>query len=319
MNKKKTYSGQAIAIIMVVLVVATVIGASLYSRMIKNRGSLVENKESTRAMAQVDTLLDLVITSDLASTQENFDTCLSSGSCSFSSLSEYDALFGDSIDPGISNQISDWCENTPTSQNSDMTITVEYADIEDYKDYDVGEVMALKVGNLGLPAGCMLTLGFKSVGTGEELFTVKRVYMDVSGNVKPYEEDDMRLYCYSTSENCDAPIAPKTSIELPYFLASNSPEANTLQIDMAETKVAGGVTYSLYEIRVLPIYGKLGISTQADSCASTKLYNYKVTADVTCEGVRRAGEVVIPNVKNLGYHAMFDYTIYNAVGVLEPN
>lgn len=315
----KMYSGQAIAIIMVVLVVATVIGASLYSRMIKNRGSLVESKESTRAMEQVDTLLDLIITSDLAQTQLNFDSCLSSGSCTFNSLSEYSDLFGESLDSGISSKISDWCENTPTSPNSDMLITVEYADIGDYKDYNVGEVMALKLGGLGLPSGCNMTLGFKSVGTGEELFTVKRVYMDASGNIKPYEEDDMLLYCFSTTGSCDAPVAPKDSIVLPYFLASNTPENNTIQINMTETKVLDGVTYTLYEIRVLPLYGKLGISTQADSCASTSLYNYKVTADVTCDNIRRAGEVVIPNVKNLGYNAMFDYTIYNSTGVLQPN
>ena len=310
MKKTKTYSGQAIAIIMVVLVVATVIGASLYSRMIKNRGALVESKESTRAMTQADTLLDFAITSDLAKTQDYFDTCIAGGVCEFTSLDQYTEGFGEALAPEFTTQITDWCE--------DIKITVEYADIESHKDYGVGDVMALKVGGLGMPADCPLTLGFKSVGEtgGEELFTIKRVYMDVNGNVKPYEEDDMLLYCYTSSGDCGAPVAPKDSIIKPYFTSG----ADTLEINMTETKVSGGVTYTLYEIRVLPLYGKLGISTEPAACADLSLFNYKVTAKVTCsDDITRAMEVVIPNVNNLGYHAMFDYTIYNSQGVLQPN
>ena len=49
------------------------------------------------------------------------------------------------------------------------------------------------------------------------------------------------------------------------------------------------------------------------------LHNYKVNAKVNCKGDYREKEVIIPNVNNLGYPSLFDYTIYNATGVLKPN
>ena len=66
----KRYPGQAIAIIMVVLVVAAVIGASLYSRMIRNKGEVVDTRESQKALEQAANVLDAFTTSDLPSLQK---------------------------------------------------------------------------------------------------------------------------------------------------------------------------------------------------------------------------------------------------------
>lgn len=313
MKKGKKYSGQAIAIIMVVLVVATVIGASLYSRMIKNREALTETKESSRALEQADSILDLVISSDLGIVQEYFEECLAEeGKCEFLNLGQFVTFFGGALDPGMYNQITDWCESDPTAEAniSSIEITVEYADIDDYQEWSVGSVMALKIGGLGIAPGCNLTLGFESAGPGDELFTVKRVYADTDGNVKPYEENDLLLYCFAASGNCAAPVAPGSSIA-----ETLSPSNKTLSIDLGA--VSGG--FPLYEIRVLPLYGKIGISIGVPECASASLHNYKVNAKVNCKGDYREKEVIIPNVNNLGYPALFDYTIYNSTGVLKPN
>ena len=309
MKKGRTYSGQAIAIIMVVLVVATVIGASLYSRMIKNRNTLTETRESSRALEQADSILDLVISSDLGAVQGYFEICLAGGKCEYNNLDQFVDAFGGALSPDMYNSISDeWCESD-NDPSSSISISVEYADIDDYQEWDVGSVMALKVGGLGIPSVCPLSLGFTSASSQDALFTIKRVYANTTG-VKAYEENDMLLYCFATDGSCSAPVAPGTSIARTF-----TPSSNTIEIDLGS--VIGG--YPLYEIRVLPLYEKIGISIGVPECAAMSLHNYKVNAKVNCKGDYREKEVIIPNVNNLGYPSLFDYTIYNATGVLKPN
>ena len=74
----KKYSGQAIAIIMVVLVVAAVIGASLYSRIVRNKGEVVYTMESQKALEQAGNVLDAFTTLDLPSLQNLLSEKLSS-------------------------------------------------------------------------------------------------------------------------------------------------------------------------------------------------------------------------------------------------
>ena len=65
----KKYSGQAIAIIMIVLVVAVVIGGSLYSRVVRNKGEVVDTIDSQKALEQAGNVLDAFVAIDLSSLQ----------------------------------------------------------------------------------------------------------------------------------------------------------------------------------------------------------------------------------------------------------
>ena len=69
MKNKEKYSGQAIAIIMVVLVVASVIGAALYSRVITSKQISIETTDGKKALEQADSILDIFISSDLQAVQ----------------------------------------------------------------------------------------------------------------------------------------------------------------------------------------------------------------------------------------------------------
>ena len=88
----KKYSGQAIAIIMVVLVVAAVIGASLYSRMIRNKGEVVDTRESQKALEQAGNVLDAFITLDLPSLQKLLSDQLSADDNGEIVLSDIDGI-----------------------------------------------------------------------------------------------------------------------------------------------------------------------------------------------------------------------------------
>lgn len=310
--RMKKYSGQAIAIIMVVLVVATVIGASLYSRMIKNRGEIVDTRESQRALEQADTILDTFISSDLILLQDAITDLLGSeDSYTFTSISELrEFLISKGIDATIINDFgntSSWCEDS----TSTIEITVGYADANSAIEFDVGEVMAINVGGLTLPAGCEAGLTFTTAGSGDHLFTIKKVYMDSSENVLPYQLTHMNLYCLtsdSITANCgQGVVAPSTS---PSPIVQKFTSGGSMTINLTEA--------NLYEVRVIPLKEKLGIAMVPSNCGNV-LNNYSVQTKVVCKGDSREKQVVIPNQNNMGYPAIFDYTIYNANGTLSPN
>jgi len=210
---------------------------------------------------------------------------------------------------GTNAPITDWCDSA-TSSNSSLTLRMTYADINDYLPIKVGEVMAINTKGITIPAGCTIDLGFKGGTTSAEVFTIKKVYKDARDNVKPYAPEDMLLYCIGDETECGSQVAPTASIELPLLSGSD----NTININMKDPI---GV-YSLYEVRVLPLKGDIQVSVLPSGC-DTYFYNYRLESEVKCKGESRAIAVIIPNIHNMGYLPLFDYTIYNGTGSLSPN
>ncbi len=313
--RMKKYSGQAIAIIMVVLVVATVIGASLYSRMIRNRGEIVDTRESQRALEQADTILDTFISSDLILLQVAITDLLGSeDSYTFDSIGGLrEFLMSKDIDATIITEFgntSSWCEDS----TSTIEITVGYADANSPIEYDVGEVMAINLGSVNMATypTCSANLTFTTAGSGDHLFTIKKVYMNkATGDVSPYQLTHMQLYCLTSDSivaNCgQGVVAPSTS---PSPILQKFTSGGSLSIPLTEA--------NLYEVRVIPLKEKLGVAMVPSNCGNV-LNNYTVRTKVVCKGDSREKEVVIPNQNNMGYPAIFDYTIYNANGTLSPN
>jgi len=303
----KKYPGQAIAIIMVVLVVAAVIGASLYSRMIRNKGEVVDTRESQKALEQAGNVLDAFITSDLPSLQNLLSQKLSEdddgeivldniGSIRFF-LQE---LSGDQMDLGLLGL------GEEGSSCSEPVVTITYAQASDGIEYGVGDVMAINVDGVDIPEGCVATLTFYTAGSGDHLFTTKYVYMDDNRDVQPYKLEDMKLYCLnSTGSNCgDESVAPPDSIEGTLASGGNI----TLNVDQP----------NLYEFRILPLKEKVKIGLQGNAACNHLLDNYSIKSTVICTGQERTMQVVIPNAMNMGYPSLFDYTIYNSAGTLTP-
>ena len=301
----KKYSGQAIAIIMVVLVVAAVIGASLYSRMMRNKGEVVDTRESQKALEQAGNVLDAFTTSDLLSLQkllsqqlkENEGEIVLDNIAGISSFLQ--SLGGDQINLGSLGL-------GEGSSCSEPVVTITYAQASDGIEYGVGDVMAINVDGVDIPYDCMATLTFYTAGSGDHLFTTKYVYVDEDGNVQPYKLEDMKLYCLnSTGSDCkEESVAPTHSIE--GTLASGG--SITLNVDQP----------NLYEFRILPLKEKIKIGLQGNAACNHLLDNYSIKSTVSCTGQERTMQVVIPNAMNMGYPSLFDYTIYNSSGTLTP-
>lgn len=319
----KKYSGQAIAIIMIVLVVATVIGASLYSRMIQNSGEIVDTRESQRALEQADSILDAFISSDLGILQTKLMSLLQESDGTpilYSNIGALESGFFEEV-PAIETPILDsvdidWCDSE-TDSNSSIEVTIEYADENSPINYDVGDVMAINFSGVSddIPASCVINLGLTPSGDGSHLFSLKYVYMKYStGEVKTYALDDMLLYCATTGDvlACgEGDVAPTTSIAERIKFPG--------QIEISNSTLTGSVEgYDLYEIRLIPLKEKIGVTVLPDGCGDL-FNNYRIRAKVNCNGDVREKQVVIPSINNMGYSSLFDYTIYNSNGTLSPN
>jgi len=303
----KKYSGQAIAIIMVVLVVAAVIGASLYSRMVRNKGEVVDTRESQKALEQAGNVLDAFTTLDLPSLQNLLSEKLSSdedGIITLENIGDIRTFLED-----LSNQMDLGLLGLGGEGGScsEPVVTITYAQASDGIEYGVGDVMAINVDGVSIPAGCVATLTFYTAGSGDHLFTTKYVYMDNDGNVQPYKLEDMELYCLnSTGGNCgEGSVAPIESIE--GTLASGG----SITLNFADYS-------NLYEFRILPLKEKVKIGLQGNAACNHLLDNYSIKSTVICTGQERTMQVVIPNAMNMGYPSLFDYTIYNSSGTLTP-
>ncbi len=325
----KRYSGQAIAIIMVMLVVATIIGFSVYSRMQVNRQVQVDTKESTRALTQADTILSVFTTNDLAtvqallshySSQECFSTeegCIYSG---FSKIEELFSVFGlEYMVPLL--RVKDWCSGEADStleETSGINLSLSYATAQDAIAYSVGDVFALNTRNIsGALTDCKVTLELTGgEASFAEAFTTKKVYMDqLTGEVSPYQLEDMQLGCIGDCWTTEV-LQPESSVFYALDDATSDPLDREIIVNMGETR---GV-YPLYEYRILPLKGiiNIAIANTTPECGNY-FDNYKIVSSVTCGDNTRTKMVIIPSPNNSGYSPLFDYTIYNATGVLEPD
>ncbi|NLZ24332.1 hypothetical protein GX888_01090 [Candidatus Dojkabacteria bacterium] len=317
MKNKEKYSGQAIAIIMVVLVVASVIGAALYSRVITSKQISIETTDGKKALEQADSILDIFISSDLQAVQNALRGYLEDDDSP--ALDELDKirifLEENGIDTEILTMSTEWCTNTepPSPQ-----VMISYADIGDFTEIDVGEVKAVNLYKANIPDSCNVHFAFENIEGNQAPFTVKEVYINESNDeVKPYDLDDMKLYCVSNpGSDCSSEVAPSTSIER--TILSNSTD-NLLEYN--DLKNIRKDSYGIYEIRILPLQRKIGVSIQpkgSDECVNL-LSDYKIIAEVQCGQTVKRKQVIIPSERNIGYPTLFDYTIYNNEGVLRPN
>ena len=323
-SKKSIYSGQAIAIIMVILVVATVLGASLYSRTLKNREAAINTKDSIKAVEQADSLLDLFVRADFQFLQELAQEIQTDGEQVFENTTEIKGfLDGKSVDSSMIGQITDWCEyDAEDNPSSNLKLTIAEALPSDFVDVRVGSARVFNLeGNTYQPTPCSLALTFEARESSPTIFAIKKIYGD-SNNIAEYVNDpgtvpgidDIKAYCFTpttpgcTPDELQGIAAPEGS-----FLDL---EANyTVPIDLKEMRDA----LPLYQIRVIPLNNTVGISHSDVSGCSTKSFSYmKVNAAVNCYGSFREKQIMVPGADSLGYSSLFDYAIYN-IGTLRPN
>lgn len=316
-NIKNTYPAQAIAIVMVILVVATVLGASLYSRTLKNREAAVNTKDSMQAIEQADTLLDLFVRADYQFLQDMYAKIQKDGKRVFEDLAQLKLfLEGYNIDVGLLNNDVGWCEDT--SKGSSIKLTISEAAPADFVDVRVGSARVFNIQESQVDlstTSCGIILTFEARDNAPTIFAVKKVF----GNESHIEEyvndgstDDIVAYCFepdgSACEDVSGIAAPMASFE-------NLSTDKKLAINFKEQRNG----YPLSQVRIIPLNLTLGVShTPTGDCGNNKFTYMKVNAAVNCYGSFREKQIMVPGADSLGYSSLFDYTIYN-IGTLRPN
>lgn len=320
-NCPKTFEGQALAISMIVLVVCAIIGISIYARVVKDQQLSTEETISSEALEISDSILG-AMTSVSASSLKQYITSNDASSdgktdgkvvlSGWTNISSFFKTMGIILN---GEELSlDECDQS----NSEIEMEISEADINDVTEVSVDEAKAFRIEGKGLASGastCNLKIYTESRGTTKSGFVVKKIYGKgySTGSIeyKMYSENDIELYCFSDDlTSCNS--------------SDFTPDANWNYISDKSTQTFNLMetsgTYSLDEIRIIPMGGTVGIGVSLDPAGCLKdeeIGSVKVVANVTCNGIYRAKEMYVPEAGSVSYSSMFDFTIYNNVGILD--
>ena len=211
----KEYEAQALAIAMVILVVSSLIGMSIYSRTAKDKGLVFEERASAEALEVTDVIMNKLtehpvstIIEKIKESQglEEFDyvqgITLEENNDMESDITSLFQKLG-TIEEGIT--ISDFIAPLcPISESSnEYQVTLKEADSDTYYEIKPGHVWSLSVENLIKQDACMINMRLAVRGDTRAGFVLTKSYCnydDITGDViacKDYEYDDMLNYCFS--------------------------------------------------------------------------------------------------------------------------
>jgi hypothetical protein len=289
---KTYYKGQALAIVMVVLVVASIIGIALFSRMTKDRRSVINQQDSASAQEQADAILNLFLGVDIDALEsklrqeedwEDFDSTSSSDD-----LKTYLTGLGIGID---ANSLGNFelCEGSGSS----VRVSIGFTDENDVIEVQPGSsrVYYLDGATFNEDGDCNMEVILDGA-TGYSIFVEKIV--NNNGN------EEMNPSCVGTG--CDSIDSQETDFE--YVIDDWEDDSKIYNL---REMVDNGVS----EIRFLPIVGVLSVSEDVPDCIIREFRYSKVVAEVNCNGSYRAKEMYIPGSGSLGYPTLFDYVIYD--------
>lgn len=343
-STKHKYQGQALAIAMVVLVVSSLIGISIYSRSLKDKRLTLEERASAEALEVSDLILTHLSQYPISKIEEEAkkiagedpdgdmkEIVLKQNKDSI----EIGELIG-RVDASQNLFLSSLFNLCPLEDTSnEYQVRLGTADENDYFEIRPGHVWALPVKNFINDTECDLRLKFAVRGDSGAGFVISKVFCkyDESGNATDcleYWFDDSEGYCFSNDGGeCNNDKFLDQSNWVKYNLSLD--DGGLEPIDLTEVKESHDVLgatdgaegevlmavpprpkFTLSEIRVKAVYATIGVSYNFTSncLAGFKMYRLRVTA--SCDGVYRGKEMLIPEI---GWHSpIFDYSIFNGKG-----
>lgn len=313
MNKKK-YQGQALAIVMIVLVISIILGMAMLSRTLRDNFRVVSEKSSAEALETTDSIIDAVKGTDIAKIKETCEKPEFGGSgidspegCKISGLDDVQAFIADL---GISSDTTKSLSNC-SEGSSDVQITTSLTGSDDEYEIRSDNVRSFVLrGQIPNPPTCSLNLVVESRGQAVGGMLITKVYgrnyvNGIATEVKAYELNDTLAYCvYNSGGDCSAN---------PNLTDSFSPVASGSTLTIPLTAVSG---YNLDEIRVRAVNSIIAVrSSYSDSACVENTEMIKMTVGANCSGAYRAKEILVPQKE--WALPLFDYVVFNGSGVLQ--
>ncbi len=309
MNK---YSGQALAIVFVLLIVGSIIGFALYARMIRESERVVDERASTEANELAETIVGLIGTLDYTQVKDNdvleeldclheFPFSCRVHGLSLNELEEVLDVMGlEDLDFSRfeDEYVEDYClTELALSSLSEEGVTIE-------KD-DVYSVFLSNADNL---ADCVLEFSMDDLDSSTSGFVMSQLYVERDGDsiasYKAYEFNDVIgfLYNYTDEQNWESyNLKPKLTF---------SSEGTYSLIKELE-----GVSYDLDEVRFKSLGGSSKLSW--NSSGSCNLGDHLlVEVGATCGGQYVGKNFILP--EEYFSPPMFDYVYFQGRGDLTP-
>jgi hypothetical protein len=316
MRRIKVYKAQALAIVMIVLVISAILGMAMLSRTLKDTQQLASEKSSAEALEFSDSILDTLKGTTVATLEtvcENTaygEGLRSPGGCSVKGVQDVKNFLDSAGVDSNALGVFDKCSNS----SSLVELSAKLAGPEDELELPSEGVRSIVLRGVSpSPTACTVDFKFEPRGSSFANVMVSRVYArtytnGIPAEYKAYEYTDLDQYCVhitgsSCSDNSNADGG---------WVALQS--GNALSIPLG-SKTLGGATFPLDEIRVRSIGGTVAVKTSIShpNCIE-KWEMVKITAGANCTGAYRAKEVQIPQVDSA--ISLFDYVLFNGEGAL---
>lgn len=308
LHKKELYvRGQALVIVLIVLVVGVIIAMAIVSRSQKNQLKVVEEKKSAEAIQVSDSLVNvsqsLNIEEIRAACASNFNATPSTECCIQSSaLGGKFTLLGQTFDyPKCSEQAGG-------EANSDVKLCFKLE--SNFDSYQISKDQVLSIPFLsGSTAGaCSMNIKATSSGSSNTGLYISKYYADkdANGNVnsfKPYSGDDTSEWLIGTS-NSDWQSWKNT-----YVVSGNG-------IDIPISPIAGTPTYKIHEVRVRAVGNPVTVQVSPNPAGCvTDTVAMRITASANCGSSYRSVWYYRPIRESA--NAFFDYVLFNGSGDLK--
>lgn len=316
------YQGQALAIVLIVLVVAVIIGLAILSRTLKDSRRVVNEQESAESIEIADTALDALKDITLEEFAEyaegpGISVCNPGGAiqnydffthgCEIKSdqMGTFLSHFGAGYDvAGVFNTINSDLQNQCISELSGYRLKFEPADAQDEFEIAKDSMFAyVPNGNAPTDPACQVNISASSVGSNNGRLINANVYLQrdaTSGlvsNYKEYEYNDIRGYCFQGG------------------CATNGWSDGGSGISVNARVQSGGQDYYINEIRLRALHTTMRVSATTTPSGCVPLGTYmKISAIVNCGDNSRGKEIVVSN--DQWAPQIFDYVLFNGDGEL---
>lgn len=307
-QKVKRYSGQAIVIAMVIIVVSVIIGMSVISRSLRDKRSAIVERSSGEALEISDSVINIFSTvgSEKLFNNVEYENGQIKRIEGITKLEEY------LKDVGVESDISSLFSGCNDSE-SGIVVTMDKVDSQRVELLE-SNTLGYRMNPQQVADQCVLSIKGDPIASTSVGLIVEKVYgkgYPSSVEYKKYNYDDTAAYCITTdSTGCKSTVVADGGWTL---LNSGTP----IKIDLKESKDG----YALDEVRITSIGGITGIESSLNvaGCAGAMdLKMVKLSVMTTCDGETRGKEVLVPGPYNLTYSTMFDYVFYNNQGFFQP-
>ena len=326
MNKRienNKYSGQALAIAMLVLVVSSLIGLAMYSRSQKDRALSLEERASAEALEVSDILLNNITRFSMeemvgvlnehfyTAEDEEFDEdegIVLVENINTSEISEFFGALELEIQE-ISSLISPLCPVSITP--NEYQLTIKRADPDIAYELRPGHVWTLPTRKLSVPADsendCILQLNFSTIGDPWAGFLLTKMYCEYD------EEIGLATSCPEDDVYNMEKFRFQDSLGNTYagFLDSNWTNVDVSGYSK-EISLRGGNVPTEIRVKALGQLGStgIGISYELSEECPEIISMYHVRATANCSGVYRGKEILIPQ---RGHNLLFDYVYFRGL------